>query len=643
MNRAGLVIASLAALSACGKKERAEAPAPAETAAAASPAPTPQWRTLDRAARADSFSYANFDEIAVRHLALDLDVKFDEKVLEGTATLELERRKPEARILILDTNDLLIASVEARAAGVFNPTQYDLSTDDPALGSALQIALPEGADAVRVAYRTSPEAEGLQWLSPEQTAGKTHPYMYSQNQSINARSMAPLQDTPAVRMTYSATIRTSKDLYAVMSAAQDPDGARDGEYRFDLKQPVASYLLAIAVGDIQFKAIDDHIGVYGEPAVLDAAAAEFSDTPAMEKAMAALYGPYRWERYDMLVLPPSFPYGGMENPRLTFLTPTAIAGDKSLNSLIAHELAHSWSGNLVTNADWRDGWLNEGVTSYVENRVMEVLYGVERAEMERALDVEVLKRDLGEAERPELTQLKLPDDLAGPDEGPSQVRYVKGMLFLKRLETAFGRDLFDPFLKSWFDAYAFKAVKTEDFEAFLKERLLAQRPDAIDAAEIADWLYAPGLPATAENPAPEAFAKVEAERAAFLGGKPATSLATANWTTQEWLRFVNGLPDDAAKARYAELDAAFELSTAGNSEIAAAWYLKSVKAGYGAALPEVEKFLARVGRGKFIYRIYEALDASGQGELARAVYADARSGYHPIAQRRIDDILKPAQ
>ena len=361
------VIFTLFAASALAACQGAEAPVKENKSVAAEPAK----RVITKD---DKFTYANYDEVRVTHLDLNLDVNFDAKVLDGIATIDFERVKSDADMLVLDTKDLLIKSVRIFADG--NPegvTDYSMDEADKVLGEALRIPLTDKTDQVLISYRTSPKAEGLQWLSPEQTAGKKHPYLFSQAQALNARTMAPLQDTPAVRMTYSATLRVPDGLLPLMSASQ---GAKDenGEYRFEMPQPIPSYLLAIAVGDVKFKAINDHIGVYAEEYILDAAAEEFSETPQMEEANTKLYGPYRWGRYDLIVLPPSFPFGGMENPRLSFLTPTLVAGDKSLTNVVAHELAHSWSGNLVTNSSWRDAWLNEGFTSYVENRVMEELY-----------------------------------------------------------------------------------------------------------------------------------------------------------------------------------------------------------------------------------------------------------------------------
>ncbi len=638
------IFALSAALAACSQERNTGAgETPAETASTAEGAEREAVFAAPAEQPIDPFTYANYNDIRVKHLDLDLDVLFDEKVLDGVAVLDLDYVNTNANELVLDANDLAIKSVEARASGSWTEAAYTLGADDPVKGSALTIKLPDRAEQVRISYRTSPEAEGLQWLSPEQTAGKEHPFLFSQFQPLYARTMAPLQDTPAVRITYSAKLRTPSELIAVMSAAQDPDGTRDGDYFFDMPQPIPSYLLAIAVGDFGFKPINDHIGVYAEDYILDAAAEEFEDTPLMEEAISDLYGPYRWGRYDMIVLPPSFPFGGMENPRLSFLTPTLIAGDKSLTNVVAHELAHSWSGNLVTNSTWRDAWLNEGFTSYVENRVMETLYGEDRAIMERSLDLESLKRDVAEAERPELTALKMPADLAHPDDAFSQVSYAGGMFFLKFLEQRFGREAFDPFLRSYFDHFAFKSITTEDFLSYFEDNLWADNPGAVTKEEITAWVYEPGIPDTIEAPKSDAFEKVAAQRNLWLEGDiAAADLQTANWSTHEWLYFINGLPDEMSEEMFADLDSAFDLSGSQNAEIAFAWYMKAIKGGYEPAMAPLDGFLMRVGRGKFIYRLYGALIENGRRDWAAAVYARARAGYHPIAQRRIDEIFAEA-
>lgn len=629
------VLASALFLGSCGDNQTSNSETPVTTDSE-TVAERPVTETTDK------FTYANYKDVRLTHIDLDLDVNFEEKVLDGVATLDFERLDPEATTLVLDTKDLTINSVSLSDGENMQPLEnYTLGETDPILGQELRIPLAENTEQVLIDYTTSPTAEGLQWLSPEQTAGKEDPYLFSQAQAINARTMAPLQDTPAVRMTYSATLRVPEGLRPLMSASQGEQN-ENGEYQFEMPQPIPSYLIAIAVGDIEFKAINDHIGVYAEQYILDASAEEFSETPLMEEANEELYGPYRWGRYDLIVLPPSFPFGGMENPRLSFMTPTLIAGDKSLTNVVAHELAHSWSGNLVTNATWRDAWLNEGFTSYVENRVMEKLYGERRAVMEQALALEDLKRDIAGAERPELTQLKLPADISHPDEAFSQVAYVKGQYFLMFLESRFGREAFDPFLKSWFNDNAFESVTTEDFLNYLDENLRSDYPDAVTDAEIDAWVYEPGLPETAKNPQSDAFEKVQANSEAWVEGSLSTfelEEIAADWSTHEWLHFLNGLPDDLETEQYEDLDKAFSLTGTQNAETAFAWYMLAIKTDYEAAYPDLEGFLMTVGRGKFIYRLYAALEENGMADWAERVYAEARPGYHPIAQRRIDDIL----
>ena len=609
---------------------------PTETAAAEVIIPAERFFT------ADQFTYANYQEVVVKHADLDLDVDFDRKVLDGHVTLNFERLKPGAQTLTLDTKDLVIKGAALPQEDSWVLAEYTMSDPDPVLGSAMTIEVGADSTELRIFYETSPKAEGLQWLTPAQTAGKEKPYLFSQAQALYARTMLPVQDTPAVRMTYDASLRVPDGLLPLMSASQDGQDA-DGNWNFSMPQPIPSYLIAIAVGDIKFKAINDTIGVYAEEYILDASAEEFAETPQMEIANTELYGPYLWGRYDLIVLPPSFPYGGMENPRLSFMTPTLIAGDKSLTNVVAHELAHSWSGNLVTNSNWRDAWLNEGFTSYVENRVMESLYGERRAVMEQVLDMEGMKRAISEAKRPELTHLKLPDDMEHPDEAFTLVSYIKGANFLFFLEDRFGRDAFDPFLKSYFNAYAFDSITTEDFLGFMDANLRNKHPDAVTDAEINEWVYGPGLPDTARTPVSEAFNEVDAASARWMGGEiGAADLPTANWSTHEWLHFLNGLPE-LTQTQYAELDAAFSLTGTQNAETAFAWYMQTIKGGYDPAYPALEEFLMTVGRGKFIYRLYGALHNSGREDLqfwAQDIFETASPGYHPIAQRRISAILQ---
>jgi aminopeptidase N len=631
-----LAAAAVMCLAAAGCGERRSGPPPAVTISPAVSAPA-----TTSAAR-DEHSYGNPAEIRVRHADLDWDVLFDRKVLRGTAVLSVERPSGgRATRLVLDTRDLDVEKAESSRDGSnWTAAAFSLAPADKILGSALAITLPEDATRVRVTYATRPVASAVQWLEPPQTAGGKQPFLFTQSQAIHARSWIPLQDSPQVRITYRARVRTPKDLLAVMSADNDPRAARDGEYDFEMRQPIPSYLIALAVGDLKFAPESGRAGVWAEPAVLERAAREFSDLEQMIGAAEELFGPYRWERYDVLVLPPSFPYGGMENPRLTFATPTILAGDKSLVSLVAHELAHSWAGNLVTNATWSDFWLNEGFTVYLERRILERVYGRQRAEMEAVLGFQDLLKEIASLpEKDEILHLNLTG--RDPDEGTTDVPYEKGALFLRQLEEAFGRQRFDRFLRGYFDHFAFQSITTDDFVRYLKSNLLDQDPAVAARIPIEEWIEKAGIPATAVKPRSDALARVEAETRRWLEQKvPASSLGTRGWSTQEWLHFLRALPTPLGRDRMAELDSSFRFTSSGNSEITHQWLLMAIASGYEQAQPRLEQFLTSMGRRKFAKPLYEALVRTPEGKTrALAIYRKARPTYHPIAVTTVDKIV----
>jgi len=574
----------------------------------------------------------------VSHLALDVAVDFAARRIAGRASLTLDRRDPAADTLVLDVHGLEIEAVELDGG---TPAAFSLGAADPTLGQALSVELTPGAKVVHVDYATTDDAGALLWMDPEQTAGGEHPFLFTQSQAILARTWVPCQDTPSVRMTYEATVRVPPELLAVMSAENPVERNDSGVYTFSMPQPIPSYLLALSVGDLEFRAMGERTGVYAEPPVVEAAAWEFAETESMIEAAERLYGPYRWGRYDLLVLPASFPFGGMENPRLTFATPTVLAGDRSLVSLVAHELGHSWSGNLVTNATWADFWLNEGFTTYVERRLMEELRGPAYAAMLWSLgrrDLEATIERMG-ADDPQ-TALRPETPAEDPDAGITDIAYEKGSFFLRTLEEAAGRDRFDPFLRSWFDQHAFKSVTSEHFLAFLAAELLEPAGLSADDLQVDTWVYGPGLPDNAPRPDASRFAAVESERERFLAATPAAELAVEGWSTHEWLEFLRGLPDDLTAVQMADLDAAFALTDSRNSEIRFFWYLRAIATDYQPAYPKLEEFLIEQGRRKFIAPLFGALARTEEGkERAREIYGKARPGYHPLTQGSVDRIL----
>jgi aminopeptidase N len=592
------------------------------------------------AVAADPHSHANLDQVRMTALHLDLAVDFDTRTLEGFADLDLAWDDPEARELVLDTRDLDVSRVEGRAAdGTWSTLRHSLGERDPILGQPLRIRAPGQPTRVRVHYATDPTASGLQWLGPRQTMSGRHPFLFSQSQAIHARSWVPLQDSPAVRFPYRARITAPEGLRVLMSA-ENPAGPESGAWHFRMPQPIPSYLLAIAVGEVEAREIGPRVTIYAEPKRLDAAADEFADTERMIDVTESLYGPYRWGRYDLLILPPSFPYGGMENPRLSFITPTVIAGDRSLVSLIAHELAHSWSGNLVTNATWADFWLNEGFTTYVENRIVEALFGTDAAIMQQQVGQTELLDEMRNM-APYLQSLLPQRQGLDPDATFSSVPYDKGAWFLRTLEQRVGREVFDPFLRGWFDGHAFESADTATFLNHLRGHLLVEHPEAITDAELAEWLTQPGVPASAIAARSERLAAVDEARRRFLAGEvEAAAMKQGEWNTQEWLHFLNGLPETTSIAQLEALDATFKLTAATNSEIAFRWFMAGIRAGYEPVFEPLERFLVTVGRRKFVKPLFEALWAvPARREFATRVYAEARPRYHPVTQAAVDAIV----
>ncbi len=588
----------------------------------------------------DYHTQSNADEVVGTHLFLDINVDFNKHLIAGSATWNIERKQANADKIIFDTRDLIIDSVVLDSG---MKAEYELGKVDSILGAALIVKLKPETKQVKIYYQTTDKATALQWLAPAQTFGKKQPFLYTQSESIHARTWLPVQDGPGVRYTYDAKVTVPKGLMALMSAENPQQISADGVYTFKMDKQIPAYLMALAVGDIVFKSIDDRTGVYAEPSMLSKAHAEFEDVGKMVHVAEELCGPYRWGRYDILVLPSGFPIGGMENPKLTFCTPTILAGDKSLVNLIAHELAHSWSGNLVTNQTWNDFWLNEGFTIYFERRITEAMQGKDYADMIWEIgyqDLEATVADLGKES--EDTHLRLNLKGRNPDEGLTDIPYEKGGHLLKLIEQTVGREKMDIFLTKYFNENAFETMNTKDFVDYLNKNLLNEVTEWKANVNINKWLHTPGIPENCPRADKLRFNKVDTAAQQFLSGTEPSKLSTQKWSTFEWMHFLRNLAKaNISNVQMQSLDKAFALSKTQNSEKADLWYLLAIKTKYEPAYPAMEAFLNVTGREKFLQPLYKEMMLSPEGTImAKSIYQKARPNYHPLTQRVIDEIVK---
>ncbi len=565
--------------------------------------------------RKDHHSFSNPDQALTTNLFLDLNVDFTKKIITGVAHFDIVKSEGASEI-IFDTKDLNISKVKLNQK---IESKFTFGPKDDLLGQALHIPIEANTTLVSIYYETSANSAALQWLRPNQTADKKHPFLFSQGQAILTRTWIPCQDSPGIRITYDAKVKVPKELMAVMSASNPTVKSEDGVYNFQMKQAIPPYLIALAVGDLAFGSIGTQCGVYAEPSMLEASVYEFGDTEKMLKVAEDLYGPYLWERYDIIVLPPSFPFGGMENPRITFATPTIIAGDRSLTALIAHELAHSWSGNLVTNATWDDFWLNEGFTVYFERRIMEALYGKEYTDMLALLGFQDLEADVQHIGHNHAdTHLKLNLKGRDADDGMTDIAYEKGAYFLMSLEEKVGREKFDDFLKTYFEEHKFKTLTTEEFVEYLEEKLI----DKYNVeTNYKDWIYGAGIPANCPIPKSDKFSSIDLLINRKLKNGYLEFKGSENWNTHQWLHFLRKIPKNTNQEMMKKLDEKFNFSNSGNAEILAAWFELSIKNGYYKNIKSpIEDFLVSVGRRKFLTPLYSAMKEADDLALARSIY-----------------------
>ena len=587
----------------------------------------------------DPHSFSKPNNAVVTHLDLDIKVDFTTQQISGKAGWTMDNKNKGTEI-IFDTRQLQIDKVTLGDDEKL--TSFSLDKEVAFMGQAMHVVIDSTTTKLTVYYKSSTTAAALQWLTPQQTSGKKEPFFFTQSEPILARTWIPCQDGPGIRFTYNATVHVPANLMAVMSAENPQVKTKDGIYHFKQTHAIPSYLLALAVGDISFKPIDNRTGIYAEPTMLEKAVWEFADMGKMTNVAEQLYGPYRWGRYDLLVLPPSFPYGGMENPNLTFATPAVIAGDRSLVSLVAHELAHSWSGNLVTNATWNDMWLNEGFTTYFERRIVEAVYGKEEAEMQEVLgrqDLATVIQELGDTS----ADTKLKGNFAGrdPDNASSNIVYEKGAAFLRTIEEAIGRQKMDQFLKKYFESHAFTSNTTEKFVAYFKKELIGNDTALANKIRAEDWLYKPGIPSNIPVAISGAFNKIDTLLSSFNTTGNSIGLSQQIKSSNAKLYFISHLPDSIKATTMAILDKEFGFTNSGNSEVQCAWYTLAIRHGYMAANAHIEKFLMGIGRRKFLRPLYGEMIKTPEGKVwAKKVYAQARGNYHPVSYGTIDEMLK---
>ena len=566
--------------------------------------------------RTDPHSFADLAQARTTHLDLVLDVQLEARVLVGRATLTFA--ESASGPVDLDTRALTIESVEDAT----RPLPYTLGEPDPVLGQRLRIERERPTDRVTITYRTSPEASALMWLEPSQTkSGK--PFLLTQCQAIHARSIVPVQDTPGARIRYDARVTVPEGLTAVMSAAP---GVPDGQaLHFVMPQPIPPYLLALAVGELASEDLGPRTRVWAEPATLAAAAWEFADVEKMLESAEELFGPYAWERYDFVVLPPSFPMGGMENPRMTFLTPTLLAGDRSLVGVLAHELAHSWTGNLVTNADNEHFWLNEGWTVWAERRILEVLDGEEEARQQAMLGRRALERTMASRAARGVSNALVYDQTGlDPDDEFSKVPYEKGFLLIAALEAEVGRERFDRFVASYIETFRFRSITTDDFLGFVR----AELPEV--TLDLDHWVKTEELPASAPD-----------IRSARLGELAAVARAGGPFpeqaSTTETLWMLGQLPTDLDARETAD---ALGIGPDANAELRSAWLAWAVSTGAEGLEQELTAFVDTVGRTKLLEPVYRALvEREDLRDFAVARYAANRARLHGSTRISLERLL----
>jgi leukotriene-A4 hydrolase len=592
----------------------------------------PETGPLDQPLR-DRFTFSEPKKIVTRHLSLDLTIDFPTRTLHGTARLDVENLAGTPD-LILDTERL---SIEHVSVDGFNAI-WSQGAEGP-YGAPLDIHILPGAGThvVTIDYTTSPFASGLNWNTAAQSFGRVQPYLYSLNEPTGARSWIPIQDTPAMRLTYDATLHVPPTHLAIMTAPDNPHETNaSGVYHFEMAQTIPAYLIAIAVGRLEFHAFDERTGVYAEPELMPDAIRELQYMPAMLAAAERILGPFPFPRHDVVLMPPTFVAGGMEHPMINFISPlSAVSGNRPANpeakSLLAHELAHAWAGDATTLSTWDDIWLNEGITSYLTLRILEEMGAGERAELAYFIDRINYESFVHAVAATQST--KLHDALGNPWTGFGTTSYTKGELFLRTLEDTLGRATLDAFLRDYFAARAFQWTDDRNFVAMLRARIGDER---WINAQVTDWIYFNGIPSNDTAPTHSAlYDRVVNRVNAFAAGG---ALNVQGWTDTETDLFIQLLPISTFHSRASTLDAALGLSLRETPPLS--FLTKSINSGYTPANAAVERVLMHGGPNNWIVSIYAALASTSSGrQRAIDLFNRTRDRYHPNVVTQIQQIL----
>jgi leukotriene-A4 hydrolase len=586
---------------------------------------------------------------------LELEIDFDNKIFHGRQTLHMRTHKFDVKKVYLDIRDITVLNITEPSGKVLD---FEIDNPNPNLGQRLKITIPTEwiefeTFQLIIDYTTSTSASAVTWLSKEQTSGKKQPYMYTQCESIHARSIAPLQDTPSVKATYSLAFTTPLEIVTRASGNLTHEFTDETKRytNFEMSIPIQSYLLAIASGNLAEKQVGKRTYVITEPEDLERAANEFEELETFLETAENYTIPYEWGVYKLLILPPSFPFGGMENPLLTFASPAIVVGDKSSVDVGIHEICHSWFGNLVTNVNWSNFWLNEGFTVFHERKVVSKVDSLTAAKVSAKLENQTMYFDMiGYGMDNSYSSLTPIFNGAHPDDAFSNVPYEKGFQFLTYLESLVSEDKFQEFLQSYLKAFQKTSISSEDFvdhfTSFVKKNFSWKESKAIlDQIDFKTWIEGPGLPPViVDLDTPEYNAAINLAES-FLNGSPDPSASDIysgfsvnlkGLFLSHMIQYVDRVTSDIA----ANVDNTVHVSQEINGEIVFRWLEVAVRSGYHAAPFDTEnEFLGSIGRMKFVTPIYQAIHDVAP-DNAQQIYAGHRDFYHPIARDAIEDILK---